>query len=182
MSRWTTYPNVDFDNAPQDQHGRVAASGYGDDLHHPHDRAYGRQQAQQENAAECNLLLQVDVEFEEERDGQEEDDDIEEDGHGGQPVESCVVGEAFALGQRHPRFPDGRTLEDEDERSGDVAEDGSDHDDEDEDFVMGVWTSFQDAEVCPAKSNFEAEDANHVKWAAGEVDLPMLQHGQCRKQ
>lgn len=183
MRRWVgTYADIELDNSPQNQHGRVAGSGDGDDLHHAHDRTHSRQQTQQENAAERDFLLQVDVQFDEQRDWEEKDDDIKEDCHCGQTVESRVVGQAFAFSQWHPRLSNWRTLKDEDECSGHMGKDGSSHDDEDQILVTRVRTRFQDTQVSPAESDFESKNAYHVERATREVDLPVLQHLQCEKR
>lgn len=91
-----TYADVHLDCSPKNQHGRISVLRNGDDLNESHDGAYCCKQSQNEHTYQSNLPAVIDLELQQDWDGEEEDDAVVYDGDTGEGVEGFVVGKACA--------------------------------------------------------------------------------------
>jgi hypothetical protein len=79
-----TYPDVELNHPPQDEHGRVAVAVLDAvDLQIPKNGAERGEEAQHKDEDEADLLADVDLELEQHGDRDDGDHDVGDDGHDG---------------------------------------------------------------------------------------------------
>ncbi len=192
-----TYPDVEFDHAPKNQHGRVSVAVLDPiDLEIPEDRAEGREQAEEEDHNKTDFLARADLELEKHRDRDDGDDDVGHNGDNGVCGERRARGEARAGGCWIPRFvylddvtphqhPNrtpgedkawslGRgtyriARQDQGQRTPQVASHDGNHGDPDYPPVDAVGGSLEEPQVADQQRNLEEADAQLVDGPAGIV-------------
>jgi hypothetical protein len=165
-----TYPDVELDDAPENKHGRVSITKLDAvDLEVPEDGAQSREQAEQEDANQADLLVPADVELEQQRDGQDGHDDVRDDGDGRVPRERRAGGQAGAGLERVPRLVDGVAGEEEGERAAQVREEDGADGDPDDAAVDALAGALEEAQVADEERDLEEADAELVERPSGVV-------------
>lgn len=102
-----TYTNVELDDAPHDEHGRVAVAVLDPvDLEVAEDGAERGEEAEQEDDDEADLFARADLELQQGGDGHDGHDDVGDDGDHGVGGEGWARGQALSGHGWLPRFVD----------------------------------------------------------------------------
>lgn len=171
----STYADIEFDNTPEHKHGRVSVTkGDAVQLNQAQDGADGREETKQEDTDKTGLLASWDLERQEDRNGQDGDQDIGDDGDEGvdqrrlRQVDACRMrGANLELPGKVHR----RAGKDQSKGATQMADEDGDDGDPDEDAVGALARRLQQTQVAEQQRNLEQTDAKLIDGAAGKVDL-----------
>lgn len=169
-SKTGTYPDVELNDTPHNQHGRVSIAVLDVvDCEVPENGAERGEEAQEEDDDETDFLARVDLELKEDRNRDNGNDDIRDDGNDGVGGKRRPRGETCTEHIGVPRLLHRFASQDQGQGASQVA--GEDENDRSPYHYPGfaVVGPLEQPQVADQQGNFEEADAQLVNRSAGKV-------------
>lgn len=164
------YPDVELNYTPQDKHGGIAVAVLDPvDFQVPEYRAERREQTKQEDDDETDLLAGADLELHENRNRDDSNGNVRDDGDDGIRGERRTSRQTSSRCQRVPRLVYRLARQNERQSASQVPENDEQDGSPDHPSICGVVRSLEQAQITDQQGDLEEADAQLVDRTAGIV-------------